>query len=902
MFVMKNNFPLDIPFPVSEKQRQIICENSRYIKVEAAAGTGKTETIARKIIYSIVKDKIDPKSIVAFTFTEKAAKEMKNRVYDIANSQENKELYNQLNEIYIGTIHAYCKNILEDYFSYADYTLFDDNKEIAYLLRRGWELGINEYENGYTRKVLEFHKTKNMVYNEMINESELRNKAHDFYDKLENYEKHLKKDKIMTFGTIVRDLVVELKKDRTKLNDLNLSFLFVDEFQDINPVQYELIKLLCSINSRLMVVGDERQTIYQWRGSNHEFFQRIEKDLEGVKIFYLDENRRSAKNIVLNANCFAKTIEGKFHDMIPIRSENDLLNRKSFINEYEEARWIVDNVQSLISSGALKYGDIAVLLRSVRTKGKIIIDQFREKKIPYQVGGKTGLFQRDDGQILGMLFSWIIDKEWKTGTEKLQGQDLINRINEMSIKVFHLHSQEINKIDFEPIKRRIEKTSIKQKYENITQIFQDMLTLLHFKNLDPENPEDAIVMANIGRFNELLTDFETARRVGGKHINWKSDLKALYYFIITYAHDSYEEAQPDLDYNANAVQIMTVHQAKGLEWPLVILPELNKSVFPSSMVGKAEKWFDIPRDAFDSKRYEGSDDDERRLFYVAITRPKNSIVITYISGKESTYISDMDINCFGKYNVTSIIFDNEREEKSSVFEFSPNELIEYYRCPYMYQLRAEWGFQPGLKEEIGFGNAMHSVLRNAVKLVKQGEIGTASAIKESSERYFHLPFAGSSTHYRLKSKSEDILDNFIRKYPEFLLNAEDVEYRIIYRNGKISLSGRADVILSGDQGYTVADYKTNKDVSTKEELEIQIGAYAIGLRKSGKNVILGKIAYLEECEVEDMILDDRKIGEIEKKIEELIMGIETNNFNPRVSEYCEECDMRRLCRYGGYNE
>ena len=107
---MKSNFSLDLPFPISKEQRNIVYTNSRYIKVEAAAGSGKTETIARKIIYSIVTDNIDPQRIVAFTFTEKAAKEMKTRVYEIANSLGNTKISDQLNEVYIGTIHGYCKN------------------------------------------------------------------------------------------------------------------------------------------------------------------------------------------------------------------------------------------------------------------------------------------------------------------------------------------------------------------------------------------------------------------------------------------------------------------------------------------------------------------------------------------------------------------------------------------------------------------------------------------------------------------------------------------------------------------------------------------------------------------------------------------------------------------------
>jgi DNA helicase-2/ATP-dependent DNA helicase PcrA len=140
----------ELPFPLSNEQRDIVCSEGIHIKVEAAAGTGKTETIARKILYLITQENIEPRSIVAFTFTNRAADEMKSRVYKIASEIGDKNLVERLGEIYIGTMHSYCKKVLEDQFSYDNYTLFNENKEIAFLLRIGWDLGIDNYEHGYT--------------------------------------------------------------------------------------------------------------------------------------------------------------------------------------------------------------------------------------------------------------------------------------------------------------------------------------------------------------------------------------------------------------------------------------------------------------------------------------------------------------------------------------------------------------------------------------------------------------------------------------------------------------------------------------------------------------------------------------------------------------------------------
>lgn len=904
---MKAYYILNVPFKLSKEQEQIITSENKYIKVEAAAGTGKTETIARKILYLITEENVEPKGIVAFTFTEKAAMEMKLRIYNIASNMNDENLINKLGEINIGTIHSYCKKILEDQFNYGNHILFDENKEIAFLLKNGYELGIDNYENKYTESVLTFHRSVNMVYNELIDERRLNSISPEFCEKFKKYEDLLNKNKILTFGKLIADTVRELQKNKNKIKELGISYLFVDEFQDINPAQYELIKLLVSESAGLIVVGDERQTIYQWRGSNYKLFKELEKDFNDIKTFYLNENRRSLKNIVENANHFSKSLEGNYNNMIATNGEEQDLIINSFNDRKDEANWIANTIQELVNSGNLKYQDIAILIRSVKYYGEEIIDKLMEKNIPYQVGGKTGLFQREEGEILGMIFIWLANGDWMINGKKLNNDDLLSEIINKSQKIFK--TKNINSRNFEKIKNNIYNSFGKNNYENINEIFQDVLTALNFQNMNPDDPLDAAKMANIGRFNNLLTDFETARRIGGRKHNWRYDLKddlkddlnALYWYIKTYAQTAYEEAQPDIDYELNAVQVMTIHQAKGLEWPFVILAEVNEKNFPSSQTGGELNWCEIPRKAFDLQRYEGTIDDERRLFYVAITRPRDILAITYINNKKSKFLNDINLKLFSNYDIKKVNWYRKNQNNETILEFTPSELIWYYRCPYMYRMRKIWGYQPGLVEELGFGNAMHNVLRNAAEMYKSGEVSIESVIKESSDRYFHLPFADRNKFNKLKKESEDILDAFVRKYPEFIKKAEDVEYRVSYNDGKVIISGKADLILNDDTGIVVVDYKTNKNVNTIEEIEIQLGAYVLGLKKRNFNVRFGKVVYLQENEYEDILFNDEKINDISTKIENIIKGIMEKNFKPKLGSSCYNCDMKKVCKYGGDN-
>ena len=346
------------PQKLSKSQETAVKSNKKYIKIIAGAGAGKTETLARRIIYLILVKKVEPKYIVAFTFTDRAAQSLKSRIYNLASYFKADEILNHFGEIYIGTIHSYAQKILEDYFNFGNYIILDQNKEIAFLLNNMYNLEINKYGKSTIKSVFNFQRTSNMIYNELIDAEKLKKNAADFYIKFNKYNKLLENYRLFNFGKIIYDLDNKLRDNEAKIKEIHVKHLFVDEFQDINYSQYYLIKLI-SKYSDVVVVGDKRQTIYQWRGSNYKFFDEFDNEFPGVETIIIPENRRSLKNIVINANKFVSSFnDPKYNDMEYVNDKSGTLILGRFDSYNDEANNIAKTILKLKNDGTIKnYSD-----------------------------------------------------------------------------------------------------------------------------------------------------------------------------------------------------------------------------------------------------------------------------------------------------------------------------------------------------------------------------------------------------------------------------------------------------------------------------------------------------------------------------------------------------------------
>jgi DNA helicase-2/ATP-dependent DNA helicase PcrA len=337
---------LSTPTRLSKDQEEAVLSRSRYSRVIAGAGAGKTETLTRRIVYLLAVEGVKPSEIVAFTFTAKAAQSMKSRIYQRVSEICGEAATANLGEMYVGTIHAYAKRVLEDHFRFGNYDVLDDNQEIAFLMRHGWNKGIHKLGGSYAECCRVFLRTVNMVWDELLDERLLERRAADFFGKLKWYEELLREHRLLTFGRIIYEAVLRLRGAPDKLSGVR--HLLVDEFQDINRAQAELIEYI-GRNASVFVVGDPRQSIYQWRGSDERFFSDFSKKFPDAKLVSINENRRSGKRIVWNANKFAGTFtRAHYGAMDATRADEGFVAVASNETPEAEARWIVDQIESLM--------------------------------------------------------------------------------------------------------------------------------------------------------------------------------------------------------------------------------------------------------------------------------------------------------------------------------------------------------------------------------------------------------------------------------------------------------------------------------------------------------------------------------------------------------------------------
>jgi DNA helicase-2/ATP-dependent DNA helicase PcrA len=376
----------------------------------------------------------------------------------------------------------------------------------------------------------------------------------------------------------------------------------------------------------------------------------------------------------------------------------------------------------------------------------------------------------------------------------------------------------------------------------------------------------------------------------------------------SYAAWAYEEQPAEDIRGVDAVQIMTVHQAKGLEWPVVFLFSTVDGRFPSKMVGRALNWCDIPRDMFDARRYEGDLEDERRLFYVAITRARDALAVSHFKRlkkrmSRSPFIDDLDFNVIKSLEKAGLpsFPVGKLEALDGLLTFSASEITAYLRCPYMFLLRNVYGYQPELDEAIGFGKGVHYCLRRAVEILKRDkELGPITAAVRAVDNEFFMPFAGGEVFESYKKGARRSVLNYAKGHGEDLRQSSEVEYRIEFPIHSATVTGRIDVL--GDKevrDYKTLDYKEVEGSVTVNEAELQVRLYAAGLESVGRQVKGGSVAFLSSNSSEIVSVDvgkthvDRAVRDAEKVVE----SVRKRHFKPNRGEHCESCDMREICRW-----
>ncbi len=619
-------------------QKRAVIQINGPILIIAGAGAGKTKTITTRIV-NLISNNIPPENILAITFTNKAAKEMRERVQSMLESDI------ALNEIikykkpFISTFHSLGVYVLKNFGHtvglHKNFTILDrddSKKKIKEIL-------INK---GHDPKKIEPSKILNIISKNKGNNITLEEYAskvlsgHDgFIGETvkvvwDIYDAQLKKEKNVDFDDLLTLPVKIIKENpdiKIKLNNL-WKYIHIDEYQDTNPIQYELCKLLSGENKNIVVVGDADQTIYSWRGANISHILEFEHDFPGTEVVLLEENYRSTGNIIEAANnVIEKNIYRKKKNLFTQKESGEKIEVYTAFDETDEARHVIGKIKSLVQNG-VEPKDIAVLYRA-NFQSRILEESCLLFNVPYQVLG-IRFFERKEIKDMISYLKAAINRDSITDIKRtintpVRGIGPVSLIKISENKINELTSNTQIKVrEYFDLLNKIEE---KTKTEKLSEVFKYI-----FKNSGIEksyltkNEDDLEKLENIKELISLTTKYDAFDPEEGLNL------------FLEEASLMSDQDELDKKEEQNKVRLMTVHASKGLEYDYVFIVGMEESLFPYERAGENNNDTD--------------EEEERRLFYVAITRAKkglhlsNAVMRTIFGSRTIRTISNFikDIN------------------------------------------------------------------------------------------------------------------------------------------------------------------------------------------------------------------------------------------------------------------
>lgn len=884
-----------------------------HVQIIAAAGSGKTEVVSQRVA-SLLAEGARPDSIVAFTFTERAAAELKERIKQRAQDLIGPEAVDLLGPMFVGTIHSFCFRLLQQRVPrYETYDVLDDNQLTAFLAREANRLKLRQLDPGNRlfASIELFFKGADVVENELLSPQSLTEPFHTIYD---DYLASLERYRLLTFGQQVVRAVFELE-DRALASSVHarLRHLIVDEYQDVNPAQERLIELLAGPKVELCVVGDDDQAIYQWRGSDVSNIVTFAKRYRNVAQFTIRVNRRSRPTIIETANIFARSIPGRLAKTMkphrPASREGAEVSVWSSEMEVDEAANVTNLILDLADVG-IPYRDIAVLVRS-STAYRRLVEQFGAFDVPVQPGGRTGLFDQPEARVLGRTFAWMTDIDWR---EQYQRGEKVTETHLLAEyrHAFGLTDRQRNRLRRVLREWRGEARS-KTRTANLVGEFYELMDVLDVRSWDLTDRLSLNRIGTLARFTSLLADYETVRRrarpdaatpgeqVGGEDRGeWY--YKNLAIHIVNFAAGVYEGFDGEPDYDLDAVDLTTVHRSKGLEWPVVFLPSVTGRRFPSQKTGNLQEW-PIDRRSFPAARYEGSDADERRLFYVGLTRARDWVSV---SAHDRVNVQAIGPSPYwyelGEHHVEADkIHLSEVEPVSSPDQpigITYSELAMYLDCAYAFRLRNQIGFQPRLAPELGYGKSVHHVLRRVAEHTQEnGKVPTPRQIDGLLDDNFFLPTANKPAHRQLKDAARNLINEYTKNHADDLYRIWETERPFELHLEGVVVSGRADVILDREGGEPTAlailDYKTSRKKGKHEGLQLQV--YADAGRREGLDVRAGYIHELKTGTRQTVDVTATGVQTAESIVTAAATRLRGRDFSPNPGPQCQSCEVRTIC-------
>ena len=911
---------------LTSSQESAIKHAGRNLQLIACAGSGKTEVVARRVVHLLTPDRSDslaPRNIIAFTFTDKAAAELKERI--VTRTREALGEVPGMAEMFVGTIHAFCLELLKSESpKHLKFEVLNEVQQGLFVDRNSSKSGLTTSTDLTGAPLKRYRDTSHYVTALSI----LREAERDdgqlngcpLLDGLAAYQDLLEEKSYLDYSSILEEAVTLITNDegvQTRLAE-RVKYVIVDEYQDVNPVQEAIVWSLHKLGARICVVGDDDQTIYQWRGSDVANILTFAERYPEVEQIPLEENFRSSEGVVETARTFIEQNRVRLTKaMKPTGAqayESGDIVALSFADPDAEARHIAETIQALrgvafkedeVERG-LSWSDMAVLLRSVKANAEPITQAFQAAGVPFVVTGMTNLFGTAEAEAARQLFYFIADRPG---------------VDAAAVKVAweaaHL-GLDLAALDQAIAGATAAKTALTDPEQkrwgqySIQRVFLNFLEEAGVREELVPNGRGEVVFYNLGKFSQVISDFET--------IHYQSKPVEKYGsfadFLQHRAEDAYPEGWQDNQYaNPDAVRIMTIHQAKGMQWPVVFVPALLRNRFPAARIGGRGVWHLLPRAGIRGQaRFEGTVEDERRLFYVAITRSQKYLHLTWapIAGKNNRYAAASDFwnNILASKYVKRRAPDYSTRKRlppspragvaNVVFSFS--DLKYFFECPYQFKLRILYGFNAPIHEALGYGKSLHDALAEVHARALRGDVAEASEVPRLVETHLHAPYAYPALRQQLEQTAERVLRDYLADNAALFDKIEFSEKQIAVGLGDgVSIVGRIDLVRRIDTGETtIVDLKSTERAQPEDITEAQLHVYALGYQDlTGRRPDYVEIYELDERKRKARSVDDDFISDVKSKVRDAAEALRTATLPAAPApRKCGSCDYRGMCTAG----
>lgn len=595
---------------LNEAQKEAVLKLDGPLLILAGAGAGKTKTITHRIL-NLIKSGTNPSNILAITFTNKAAKEMRERVEKLLTEDRDVNLPISIYERpFLSTFHALGVHIIRENHTLLGlprhFAIYDRSESLSSIKNAVKDAGYDpkQFEPSKYLSIISKRKGDGVNLNQFENEDRSSFTDKILFDIWTRYERDLRENKALDFDDLLLKTFTLLKNNSEVLKKYQdiWKYIHIDEYQDTNRIQYDLAKLLAEKTKNICAVGDIDQSIYSWRGADFKNIMRFEKDYPDTKVILLEENYRSTKNILKAANTvISKNTLRKEKNLFTSNEDGEKITVYGAYDEADEARFVSEKSRSLINKGT-KANEIAVLYRA-NFQSRALEEAFLEKSVPYQVLG-TRFFERKEVKDVISYLRASLDRESLSDLKRIINTPTRGIGKTTIAKVFAKEKiTDSTKEKVDSFYRLLDKIENFSKTNSLSETIIFIIkesgmekTYKDGKDEDLERLENIMELASVATKYDLLP---------------KED--ALEKFLTETALYS---DQDDMEKNENGVRLLTVHSAKGLEFEYVFVTGMEEDLFPHGGFSESKKNLE-------------QSEEERRLFYVAITRAKKKLFLTH---------------------------------------------------------------------------------------------------------------------------------------------------------------------------------------------------------------------------------------------------------------------------------